>query len=78
MKIYKTRCFYCGDRLTDKTKSRDHVVAKVCGGTFGNFVACCRPCNNMKADLTIEEFRVVFFGAHIKPFYGEQVSAGPA
>jgi len=68
-KIYKTRCWYCGTILTPKNWTRDHVVPRILGGW--HTVEACADCNTLKADLMLEEFRVVFYGAHIKPFYGE-------
>ena len=81
MKFYKTRCYYCGDRLHKRNWTRDHVIPRSKGGEdcFENIVEACAPCNVMKADLDVEEFRIVLFGAHIRPFHGEsiKVSAGP-
>lgn len=73
MKFYKSRCYYCGGQLHKRNWTRDHIIPQSKGGRndFDNIVEACAPCNVMKADLDLEEFRVVFFGAHIGPFHGE-------
>lgn len=45
-------CAYCGDELTSKSISLDHVVPRSKGGGNGtnNIVAACKTCNNRKAD----------------------------
>lgn len=47
------KCAYCGDDAT----TVDHIDPKSRGGKmiFLNAVACCRPCNQKKADKTPEE-----------------------
>lgn len=50
-------CVYCGS--TDKKNlTLDHVVPQSKGGpnTWDNLVTACKPCNNEKADLTVEEY----------------------
>lgn len=39
--------------------TKDHVIAKSEGGrnSLDNLVACCNPCNNLKSNLTVEQFR---------------------
>lgn len=51
-------CFYCGDELTKKTKTKDHFRPTFRGKYKipNNTVPCCRPCNVMKANLQPEEF----------------------
>ncbi len=46
------RCFYCGKRLTWKTKTADHVIPKSKGGPgrTWNLVLSCHPCNQAKGD----------------------------
>jgi hypothetical protein len=50
-------CQYCGEQLTNKTATVDHVHPRKHGGknTFDNVVACCRPCNAKKGDKSIED-----------------------
>lgn len=77
MKIYASRCYYCGGQLNSKNWTCDHKTPVIAGGlnSFENIVEACQPCNSLKADLFVEEFRIVFFGAHIKPFHGELTNA---
>ncbi|MDH7601317.1 MAG: HNH endonuclease [Armatimonadota bacterium] len=48
-------CQYCGYVGPDLTV--DHVVPKRLGGptTWDNLVCCCKKCNNLKGDKTLEE-----------------------
>ena len=48
------RCFYCGD----VPNSVDHVIPRSKGGSNDNSnkVPACSPCNQMKANMTLEEF----------------------
>jgi len=46
-------CFYCGG----EPNSVDHVVPRSRGGKDGkNLVPCCFRCNQMKGNMTLEEF----------------------
>jgi len=47
-------CFYCGDA----PNSVDHVIPRSRGGSndLSNKVPACFPCNQMKSNMTIEEF----------------------
>ena len=51
-------CFYCGEAVTWKRSTLDHVIPIARGGrdAVSNVVLCCRPCNNAKADRTIDEW----------------------
>jgi hypothetical protein len=90
-------CFYCGITLTKPPSAgrgghfkkgfhfpqtmytRDHVVPQCKGGR--EFVAACFKCNNDKALLSLEEFRIIVgyrlnledwhHGSFV--FYGERV-----
>ena len=64
-------CWYCGASLKGGKRTRDHVVPKAKGGTYGKKVDACERCNNKKADLTIHQFREKFFGG--KEFWFERV-----
>lgn len=46
------QCQYCGDRLTNKTGTRDHVIPESKGGptSWTNLVACCKSCQDKKKD----------------------------
>jgi hypothetical protein len=46
-------CYYCGDAA----QSVDHKIPRSKGGRRGsNLVPACHRCNQMKSDLTVEEF----------------------
>ncbi len=49
-KISKGLCYYCGNRVSPKDLTMDHVVPIIRGGksTKSNIVACCKECNNKK------------------------------
>ena len=57
--LYK--CQYCGEHLTAKGGTVDHVLPRSRGGRtdYLNCVACCRHCNNIKRDHTPEEAGMV-------------------
>jgi hypothetical protein len=53
-------CGYCGKVLIDNDDlTIDHKNPKAKGGTdeMNNLVGCCKSCNQMKADRTVEEYR---------------------
>lgn len=46
-------CFYCGD----PAQSVDHKIPRSKGGQRGaNLVPACHRCNQMKGDMTVDEF----------------------
>lgn len=49
-------CAYCGD--TENKHTIDHVIPKSKGGTnrLENLVAACFNCNQLKGDLSLQEF----------------------
>lgn len=51
------RCQYCGEGLTLREATLDHILPRSRGGknTWENLVIACRPCNQSKADRTPEE-----------------------
>ena len=53
-------CQYCGDKLSSTTGTMDHVMPRSRGGkhTWKNVVACCRPCNNKKDNMTPGEAKM--------------------
>lgn len=59
-------CFYCGDPISRRIKTKDHVIPTALGGSNDpkNLVDACKPCNQLKGHLTLEEFRAVM--AHRK------------
>jgi hypothetical protein len=69
----QNKCYYCGTKLVKfhscrKTPTnppngltKDHLLPKFRGGEgiANNQVECCCSCNNDKAALTLEEYRLV-------------------
>jgi 5-methylcytosine-specific restriction endonuclease McrA len=51
-------CYLCGVPLTAQSASIDHVVPFARGGThdYDNLRWACRPCNNAKDVLSVEEY----------------------
>jgi len=87
--LFRTTCWYCGNKLLGRTKrhpernrtSLDHQQPKSKGGNWaGNTVMSCVVCNHDKAELTLEEYRllVMFRAGKVKMpvdkmlFYGER------
>lgn len=56
-----SECFYCGKPISRKNKTRDHVLPISRNGSNSprNIVDACKPCNNLKGCLDLEEFRLV-------------------
>ena len=54
-------CMYCGRKLSISEITIDHIIPKFLGGrtTFTNCVVSCGPCNNKKANQTLEEANMV-------------------
>ena len=55
-------CYYCDKILTGRTdKSKDHIipVSKYGNNQEINKVDCCRACNTLKANLSLEGFMEV-------------------
>lgn len=72
------RCWYCGDPAC----TSDHVIPWSRKGAFrliqrnhiSNLLPACYPCNTMKSNATLDEFRACiqsFFGVHEFRFWGE-------
>lgn len=55
-------CFYCLQPITEETFSCDHGHPVSRGGSFAlaNIYVCCRPCNEAKGNMTVEEFQTVY------------------
>lgn len=64
-------CWYCGTSLKGGKRTRDHVEPKSKVGNKTRFVDACGPCNVMKAALTLDEFRFLYFGHPPWEFWGE-------
>jgi len=54
------RCQYCMDKFHPKDLTLDHVVPASKGGgkDWTNIVTACRPCNQEKANQTLEEAQI--------------------
>lgn len=54
----KHQCFYCGERISDHSRTTDHIIPKSQGGILSNDnkVYACRRCNQFKADTDPETF----------------------
>lgn len=51
-------CYYCKEAVPYDLITKDHFNPASKGNTLvNNKLFCCRPCNNIKGDRTIEEFR---------------------
>jgi hypothetical protein len=84
-RVLNNHCWYCGQKMYKRGWNKaeqvfiqstaytlDHIVPKSKGGGYReNIVPSCEGCNRLKSNLSLEEFRIVFFGAHIKKFWGE-------
>jgi len=64
------RCYYCNKQVMmfkscdhklvpHNARSKDHMTPVCRGGAGMGMVVCCTECNNDKARLTLEEYRVV-------------------
>jgi len=56
---YNKRCAYCGEEITLKEMTVDHIHPASLGGSNDpeNLNPCCYVCNGFKKDLSIGEFR---------------------
>ncbi len=56
--MHRWLCSYCGASLTIKTLVKEHVIPLSRGGTddIQNLAPSCRPCNQSKHALPLEEF----------------------
>ena len=62
-------CQYCGDELTSKEATLDHVVPRSQNGgtTWENIVCCCVDCNRKKGGRTPHQARMRLRKQPIKP-----------
>lgn len=53
------KCYYCGEKLTAKNRSIDHLYPRDLGGVSitNNLVPACKMCNSKKGNMTEKEFR---------------------
>jgi hypothetical protein len=85
MAKFERFCWYCGKRTNLKgtphenyfdCHERDHVVPKSVSKYITFKVDACVGCNRKKDNLTIQEFRLAFFGDLHHRFAGEQIGIG--
>lgn len=57
--LKERRCYCCGKILKDGELTLDHYYPKNHGGISipNNLKPCCKACNSMKSDFTLEEFK---------------------
>ena len=65
------RCQYCFQHLKESDLTIDHVLPRSKGGksTWTNVVAACKPCNQHKRDLLIENSSLTLARRPKKPSY---------
>lgn len=58
---YRNTCYYCGVDLTQKNKTKDHIIPVSRGGKKlnNNTVPCCNSCNTWKSSYDIEQWKRV-------------------
>lgn len=52
-------CHFCSTPLNDFSRTVDHLQPKSRGGKLSNNnkVPSCKPCNQLKANMTVKEFK---------------------
>lgn len=74
-------CVYCGIKCPAEELTIDHMIPLARGGTdeATNWATCCRPCNERKADIPLEEFLASLeIPVEKLPVYGDPVIDNPA
>ena len=46
-----SKCYLCGEKLTDNNKSLEHIIPNALGGKLKAKEILCRACNNAMADI---------------------------
>jgi len=61
-------CYYCGASIIPSAFAVDHVIPRVRGGSdaLENLVPACKPCNDYKAQFSLEEYRVFLTDLYYK------------
>ena len=62
-------CQYCGKELSKYECTVDHVIPKSSGGesSWENCVTSCKPCNNRKGDMSLDEIGYKLLNIPKKP-----------
>ena len=70
-------CLYCGEQFWDFDLTRDHVIPVSRGGAdaWDNVVTACRPCNQRKADRSLEECEAIGIQLLAVPFVPNRAEA---
>jgi len=63
------QCQYCGDELSPRDATLDHVKPRSQGGTttWTNVVTCCSSCNRRKGGRTPREARMALLNTPVQP-----------
>jgi len=63
------QCQYCGDTLSAKDLTYDHVIPRSKGGLtcWTNIVSCCVRCNRKKGSLSLEEAGMRLLKRPVRP-----------
>lgn len=79
-KIYRQangHCAYCGKHVSHTKATLDHILPFSKGGRYHqeNLRLSCQACNNLKGNLTMEQFRRLYDSRHL--FYFERKPSAP-
>lgn len=61
------KCFYCGEPIKWEDFTIDHVKPRSNGGKNrkANYVCSCRDCNNIKGNMSVEQFEEFINNLHV-------------
>lgn len=62
-------CQYCGKKYNKSYLTKDHVIPKSAGGleTWSNIVTCCKYCNVIKANKSLNEINMTLINKPTNP-----------
>lgn len=66
------KCFYCERHMPFSRITRDHIIPKSKGGTLKHAVFACHRCNQMKANLSLQQFRDKVWDYYMKQLKPKQ------
>jgi hypothetical protein len=71
-------CAYCGRQFPRQQLSRDHILARVRGGTdsWMNCVTACKRCNQEKGSHLVHEFRPLIYAPYAPCRYEHFILSG--
>ncbi len=70
------RCQFCFEKFDPSELTIDHLIPLAAGGLdeITNYVTCCMPCNQRKADLPLDEFaKTIGTEVEVLPVHGDPV-----